>query len=38
MAVVVTKNLHAISKTNTEVLGEVIDQARQMGYTFELFQ
>ena len=30
--------LHAISKTNTEVLGEVIDQARQMGYTFELFQ
>lgn len=30
--------LHAVSKTNTEILGEVIDQAREMGYTFELFQ
>ncbi|MEF9960057.1 MAG: delta-lactam-biosynthetic de-N-acetylase [Niameybacter sp.] len=30
--------LHAISKTNTEVLDEVIDEARNMGYTFELFQ
>jgi peptidoglycan-N-acetylmuramic acid deacetylase len=30
--------LHAVSRTNAEVLGEVIDQARAMGYTFELFQ
>lgn len=29
--------LHAVSKTNAEVLGEIIDEARQMGYTFELF-
>lgn len=29
--------LHAISKTNTEVLSDVIDEAHQMGYTFELF-
>lgn len=30
--------LHAVSKTNTQVLGEVIDAAHQMGYTFEIFQ
>lgn len=29
--------LHAVSKTNSEVLGEIIDGSRQMGYTFELF-
>lgn len=28
--------LHAVSKTNTEVLGDFISEARQMGYTFEL--
>ncbi len=28
--------LHAVSKTNTEVLGDFITEARQMGYTFEL--
>ncbi|MEG0320512.1 MAG: delta-lactam-biosynthetic de-N-acetylase [Niameybacter sp.] len=30
--------LHAISKTNTDVLGDIIDEARHMGYTFELFE
>lgn len=30
--------LHAISKTNTQILGDVIDEAHNMGYTFELFQ
>lgn len=30
--------LHAVSKTNTQILGEVIDAAHEMGYTFELFQ
>lgn len=28
--------LHAVSKTNTEVLGDFITKAREMGYTFEL--
>ena len=28
--------LHAVSKTNTEVLGDFITEARSMGYTFEL--
>ena len=28
--------LHAVSKTNTEVLGSFIDHAKEMGYTFEL--
>lgn len=28
--------LHAVSKTNTEVLGSFIDEATKMGYTFEL--
>ena len=28
--------LHAVSKTNTEVLGDFITEARNMGYTFEL--
>lgn len=28
--------LHAVSKTNTEVLGDFITEARGMGYTFEL--
>lgn len=28
--------LHAVSKTNSEVLGDFITEARQMGYTFEL--
>lgn len=28
--------LHAVSKTNTEVLGNFITGAREMGYTFEL--
>ena len=27
--------LHAVSKTNTEILGDFIDQARAKGYTFE---
>lgn len=30
--------LHAVSKTNAEVLGEVIDEAHAMGYRFELFE
>ncbi|MGL4343975.1 MAG: delta-lactam-biosynthetic de-N-acetylase [Cellulosilyticaceae bacterium] len=30
--------LHAISKTNTDVLDEFIKEAKTMGYTFELFQ
>lgn len=30
--------LHAVSKTNAQILGDVIDGAREMGYTFELFQ
>ncbi len=28
--------LHAVSKTNTEVLGSFIDEAKAMGYVFEL--
>lgn len=28
--------LHAVSKTNTEILGEVIDSARNSGYEFKL--
>lgn len=28
--------LHAVSKTNTEVLGDFINTAKSMGYTFEL--
>ena len=28
--------LHAVSKTNTEILGEVIDSARNAGYEFKL--
>ena len=28
--------LHAVSKTNTEVLGDFIEEARQLGYSFEL--
>ncbi len=28
--------LHAVSKTNTEVLGDFIKEAREMGYNFEL--
>ena len=28
--------LHAVSKTNTEVLGDFITESRNMGYTFEL--
>ena len=28
--------LHAVSKTNTEVLGDFIEEAKKMGYTFEL--
>ena len=28
--------LHAVSKTNTEILGDVIDSARSFGYEFEL--
>ena len=28
--------LHAVSKTNTEVLSTFIEEARQLGYTFEL--
>ena len=28
--------LHAVSKTNAEVLGDFITGAREMGYTFEL--
>jgi len=28
--------LHAVSKTNTEVLGAFIKETREMGYTFEL--
>lgn len=30
--------LHAVSKTNTEVLEAIILEAQKMGYTFELFQ
>ena len=30
--------LHAVSKTNTEILGEVIDDIRAKGYTIELFK
>ena len=30
--------LHAISKTNVEILDEVIKEAKNMGYTFELFE
>lgn len=30
--------LHAVSKTNTEILGEVIDNIRAKGYTIELFE
>lgn len=28
--------LHAVSKTNTEILGDFIDEAKNMGYVFEL--
>ena len=28
--------LHAVSKTNTNILGDFIKEAKQMGYTFEL--
>lgn len=28
--------LHAVSKTNTEILGDFITEAQKMGYTFEL--
>lgn len=28
--------LHAVSKTNTEILGDFINEAENMGYTFEL--
>lgn len=28
--------LHAVSKTNTEILGEIIDSARNIGYEFKL--
>ena len=28
--------LHAVSKTNTEILGDVIDSARNAGYEFKL--
>ena len=28
--------LHAISKTNADILGEVIDEARKSGYEFYL--
>lgn len=28
--------LHAVSKTNTEILGDVIKEAKNQGYTFEL--
>lgn len=30
--------LHAVSKTNTEILDEFIKEAQKQGYTFELFQ
>lgn len=30
--------LHAISKTNTDILDDVIKEAKNMGYSFELFQ
>ncbi len=30
--------LHAVSQTNTEILGEVIDDIRAKGYTLELFK
>ncbi len=30
--------LHAVSQTNTEILGEVIDDIRAKGYTIELFK
>ncbi|MGL4799199.1 MAG: polysaccharide deacetylase family protein [Cellulosilyticaceae bacterium] len=30
--------LHAVSKTNAEVLEEVLTEAQNLGYTFELFQ
>ena len=30
--------LHAVSSTNTEILGGFIDEARQRGYTFALLQ
>ena len=30
--------LHAVSKTNTEVLDSMIKEAQKQGYTFELFQ
>ena len=29
--------LHAVSKTNTEILGNVIDELRRQGYNLELF-
>ncbi len=30
--------LHAVSKTNTEILGDVIDSAKDLGYDFELIK
>lgn len=30
--------LHAVSKTNTDILDSVIKEAKAMGYTFELFE
>lgn len=30
--------LHAVSKTDTEILGNVIDKVRDLGYTFELIE
>lgn len=30
--------LHAVSKTNTQILEEVITEAQNMGYTFKLFE
>ncbi|NEU06175.1 delta-lactam-biosynthetic de-N-acetylase [Clostridium senegalense] len=30
--------IHAVSKTNNEILGDVIKEAKQQGYTFELLE
>ena len=30
--------LHAVSKTNAEILGDVIEEFRRQGYTLELFE
>jgi peptidoglycan-N-acetylmuramic acid deacetylase len=30
--------LHAISRTNVDILDDVLKEAKNMGYTFELFE